>query len=252
MTVITISRQLGTHGEEIASRVAQALQLRLIDAATINRAAQRAGVPQMALAELEHEGERGLANQMLKALRTMPSLRSSVSFAVPVATEESAAAPSISPLTIPFAGLFSPTVPPISASLESYVRMVGLVIRGLAHEGNVLLVGRGAQVLLKNHPGALHVQIVAPLVYRVHVVMERTELDRRAAQSRVRASDRARFDYLRRYHDVDWLDPTLYHLVLNTGRMSIAMAADLIIAAQQAASQRADSNEVGETNEEHV
>lgn len=252
MAVITISRQLGTHGEEIASRVAQALQLRLIDAATINQAAQRAGVPQMALAELEHEGERGLANQMLKALRTMPNLRGGVSFGVPAATEERAATPSISPLTIPFAGLFSPTVPPISASLESYVRMVGLVIRGLAHEGNVMLVGRGAQVLLRNHPGALHVQIVAPLAHRVRVVIERTELDRRAAQSRVRASDRARFDYLRRYHDVDWLDPTLYHLVLNTGRMSIATAADLIIAAQQATFQRADPNDVDETHEEHA
>jgi hypothetical protein len=201
---------------------------------------------------LEHEGERGLANQMLKALRTMPSLRGGVSFGVLAATEESAATPKISPLTIPFAGLFSPTVPPISASLESYVRMVGLVIRGLAHEGNVMLVGRGAQVLLRNHPGALHVQIVAPLAHRVRVVMERTEMDRRAAQSRVRASDRARFDYLRRYHDVDWLDPTLYHLVLNTGRMSIATAADLIIAAQQAAFQRADPKDVGETHEEHA
>jgi cytidylate kinase len=77
-------------------------------------------------------------------------------------------------------------------------------------------------------------------------------LDRRAAQSRVRASDRARFDYLRRYHDADWLDPTLYHLVLNTGRMSIAAAADLIIAAQQAAFQQADPIDVAETNEEHV
>jgi cytidylate kinase len=252
MTVITISRQLGAHGEEIASRVAQALQLRLIDAATIHQAAQRAGVPQMALAELEHEGERGLANQMLKALRTMPSLRSSISFVTPSATEEGAATPSISPLTIPFAGLFSPTVPPISASLESYVRMVGLVIRGLAHEGDVMLVGRGAQVLLRNHPGALHAQIVAPLAYRIRIVMERIELDRRAAQSRVRASDRARFDYLRRYHDVDWLDPTLYHLVLNTGRLSIATAADLIIAAQQTAFQRVDPSNVGETSEEHV
>jgi cytidylate kinase len=252
MTVITISRQLGTHGEEIATRVAQALQLRLIDAGTISRAAQRAGVPEMALAELEHEGERGLANQMLKALRTMPSLRSGISFATPTVGEESATTSSIPPLTIPFSGLFSPTVPPISASLESYVRMVGLVIRGLAHEGDVLLVGRGAQVLLRNHPGALHFQIVAPLAYRTRVVMERFGLDRRAAQVRVRANDRARFDYVRRYHDVEWLDPTLYHLVINTGRVSIDTAADLIIAAQQAALPPTDQKDVGERNEEPV
>jgi cytidylate kinase len=237
MTVITLSRQLGSHGEEIAAGVAQALNLRLIDAATINQAAQRAGVPRIALAELEHEGERSLANQVLKALRTMPDLRS-----IPPFPEPPLGTPTeyqrFSTMTIPFAGLFSPTVPPISASLEGYVRMVGLVIRGLAREGNVLILGRGGQVLLKNHPGALHIQTVAPRIHRVEVIMARLGLSKRDAQNRIRASDRARFDYLRRYHNADWLDSTLYDFVVNTGRMTLATAVDLIIAAQQAVEQR--------------
>jgi cytidylate kinase len=254
MTVITISRQLGSHGEEIATRVSDALGLRLIDADTIHRAAQRAGVPQMALAELRREGEHGLANQVLKALQAMPSLQNP--YPLPPQSSEFEAnaratpddAPSLelsggevesgypgrSGLTLPFTGLFSPTVPPISASLEEYVRMVGLVIRGLAHEGNVLIIGRGSQALLRNHPVALHVQIVAPLTYRVKVVMAREGLNKRAAQNRVRASDRARFDYVRRYHDSDWLDSSLYHLVINTGRVPLVVAVDLIIAAKRA------------------
>jgi cytidylate kinase len=231
MTVITISRQLGSHGAEIACGVAQALHLRLIDAGTINQAARRAGVPQVALAELEHEGERGLASQMLKALRIMPS---TVPLGVLPGDEDEVTYAEQSGRAIPFGGLFSPLVPPISASLESYVRMVGLVVRGLAHEGNVLIVGRGGQMLLRKHPKAVHIQIVAPLAYRTMVVMERQGLDRRAAQNRVRASDRARFDYLRRYHDADWLDPTLYHLVINSARLSVATAIDLIVATQRA------------------
>ncbi len=239
MTVITVSRQLGSHGEEIAIQVARALDLRLIDAETINQAAQRAGVPRIALAELEHEGERGLANQVLKALRTMPNLRSVSSFpgAQPGAGDRTYL--ETSTVTIPFTGLFSPAVPPISASLEGYVRMVGLVIRGLAHEGKVLILGRGGQVLLRNHPGALHVQTVAPQAYRVEVVMTRLGLNRRDARNRVRASDRARFDYLRRYHDADWLDPTLYDLVINASRLPIAVAVDLIIATQRTTAQSA-------------
>jgi cytidylate kinase len=254
MTVITISRQLGSDGEEIATKVAETLGLRLIDAETIHRAAQSAGVPQMALAELRSEGEHGLANQVLKALRAMPSLQNP--YAVPLQSaafedREQAApegtAPSSSPggetesaypglagLTLPFTGLFSPTVPPISASLEEYVRMVGLVIRGLAREGNVLIIGRGGQILLKNHPDALHVQTVAPLAYRVKLIMAREKLNKRAAQNRLRASDRARFDYVRRYHDADWLDSSLYHLVINTGRVPVATATELIIAAARA------------------
>jgi hypothetical protein len=209
----------------------------LIDAETINQAAHRAGVPRVALAELEHEGERGLANQVLKALRTMPLLRSTSSSTESVAGEREPAYRSFTSVTIPFTGLFSPTVPPISASLEGYVRMVGLVIRGLAHEGNVLVLGRGGQVLLRTHPGALHVQTVAPFDHRVEEIMARHTLPKRAAQNRVRASDRARFDYLSRYHVADWLDSTLYHLVLNSDRLTVATATDLIIAAQRAIQQ---------------
>jgi cytidylate kinase len=114
--------------------------------------------------------------------------------------------------------------------------MVDLVIRGLAQEGNVLIFGRGSQVLLRNHPNALHAQVVAPRAYRVQILMERLSLDKRSAQNRLRASDRARADYVRRYHDANWLDPTLYHLTINTGRIPLASAVDLIIAAHKAIS----------------
>jgi cytidylate kinase len=234
MTVITLSRQMGSYGEEIASSVAQALGLRLIDAATINQAAQRAGVPKVALDELEHEGERGLVNQMLKALRTMPGLPSVSPSGGAPAAEAGPVEPESSGLPMPFAGLFSPAARPISASIDSYVRVVGMVVRGLARQGNVLFLGRGGQVLLRNHPTAMHIQVVAPQPLRVEVVMSRLGLSKREALSRVRASDRARSDHLRRYHDADWLDPTLYDLVVNTGRVSVATAVDLIIAVQRA------------------
>ena len=229
MTVITVSRQLGSHGHEIAAGVAQRLGLRLVDAATINQAAERAGVPQVALAELQHEGERGVANQVLKALRTMPS---TVPYAVSSGGDRGESR--VEGMTIlPFTGLFSPLARPISASLDGYVRMVGLVIRGLAQEGNVLIAGRGGQILLRNHPQALHVQIVAPLAFRTEAMVGRLGRDKRAVQNQIRASDRARFDYLRRYHNADWLDSTLYHMVLNTGKVPIETAMDLIVDAQR-------------------
>jgi cytidylate kinase len=247
MTVITVSRQLGSLGGDIASNVAQELGLRLIDAETINRAAERAGVPRIALAELESEGERGLAGRVLNAMRAMPLLPSTSSRTT---TSGDVASPRTSTTTFPFGGLFSPTVPPISSSLEGYVRMVGLVIRGLAHEGNVLILGRGGQILLKNYPGALHVQTVAPFAQRVEVVMSRFGLSERDAQQRVRSSDRARFDYIRRYHDVDWLDPTLYHLVLNTASLPAPAAAKLMVTAQQAVDQKAQDTDTEKTSDE--
>jgi cytidylate kinase len=246
MTVITVSRQLGSIGGDIASSVAQELGLRLIDAETINQAAERAGVPRIALAELETEGGRSLAGRVLTAMRAMPLLQSGRSRP---AGPGDVASPRTS-TTFPFTGLFSPTVPPISSSLEGYVRMVGLVIRGLAHEGNVLILGRGGQMLLRDYAGALHVQTVAPFVNRVEVVVSRYGLSERDAQQRVRASDRARFDYLRRYHDVDWLDPTLYHLVLNTASLPAASAVKLIVAAQKAVDQAESNADAEESSDE--
>ncbi|MFC2029918.1 AAA family ATPase [Chloroflexota bacterium] len=244
MTVITLSRQLGGCGEEIAAGVAKKRSLRLVDVATINQAAERAGVPTEALVALGHEGERGLANRVLTALRTMPSLQSMTSMSPARSGDTDATSVEQSAMTMPFSGFFSPTAPPISASLESYVHMVGLVVRGLASEGDVLIVGRGGQVLLKNHPSAFHVQIVAPSAFRIRVVNQRLGLDKKAAQNRVRDSDRARSDYLRRYHDVNWLDSTLYHLVINTGRVSMDLAMDLVISGSRAVAQSGDGTGV--------
>ncbi len=226
MAVITLSRQLGSHGEEIATLVAKELGLRLIDAETINRAAQKAGVPQIALAELESETQRSLTNRMLNALRAMPGLTPP--------SEAGALYPELPGTTLPFTGLFSPTVPPLSSWLDGYVRMVGLVIQGLARQGNVLILGRGGQVLLRNAPAVLHVQTVAPPNYRIAVVMRRHELSKRDAQNRIRTSDRARFDYVRRDHDADWLDARLYHLTINTGCVPVPVAVDLVVATQKA------------------
>jgi cytidylate kinase len=226
MTIVTISRQLGSAGNEIAAGVAEAISLRFIDREMINRAAHGAGVPKMALHEMEYEGQRTLVEHVLDILRQMPPIPD------PPETAQREAA---TLLSVHFGGIFSPTLRPMStAIMDDYVRMVGMVIRDLAREGEVIIVGRGSQVLLKDHPTALHVQIIAPFWHRVRTVMEREGLERRAVVSQVRISDRARADYLRRYHNVNWLDPQLYDLVINTAKVPIETAVGLIVEASRA------------------
>jgi cytidylate kinase len=218
MTVITLSRQMGSLGDEIAVEVAQRLGLRLVDQEVINRAALESGVPRVALEELGYEGQRNVAQQVLKAMRAMPLIPTASH-----ADREDASLP------LPFGGLLSPTAPPISASIEQYVHMVGLVVRNLAREGEVLIAGRGGQILLAKEPKTLHLQIVAPEPIRREWVMARFKINYREASLRVRASDRARADYIRRYHNADWLDPCLYHLVINTGQIPVAVASEMIV-----------------------
>jgi len=225
MTIVTISRQLGSGGNEIAAGVAEALGLRFIDREIINRAAHEAGVPKIALQEMEYEGQRTLVEQVLDILRQMPPVPN---------PPETARREAATPLSAHFGGIFSPTLRPMNTAMDDYVRMVGMVIRDLAREGGVIIVGRGSQVLLKDHPAALHVQLIAPFWHRVKIVMEREGLERRAALGRVRTSDQARAGYLRRYHNVNWLNPQLYDLIINTAKVPVEVAVRLIVEASRA------------------
>jgi cytidylate kinase len=56
---------------------------------------------------------------------------------------------------------------------------------------------------------------------------------RRAALDLIEASDSASADYLKRFYGVDWSDPMRYHILLNSAKLSIEQAANLIIAAAQ-------------------
>jgi len=222
MAIVTLSRQLGAGGSEVASGVAKALGLRVVDREAIERAAGQAGVPEIALHELGYEGQRSLVQRMLDSLQTSPAIPSIVEmqrreFGTPVGMPR---------------GIFTPARPLLSAAMEEYVHMVGMVVQNIAKEGNVLIVGRASQVLLKDQPEALHVQIVAPLSHRVEKLMRAEGLTQVQARKRVLAADRARADYLQRYYGVGWLDPQLYDLVINTGRLSIQTAVQLVVLAQ--------------------
>lgn len=221
MPIVTLSRQLGSGGDAIALEVAQALGLRMVDRRVINQAAIGAGVPRGAMEELEYEGRRGLVERMLNVVYGMP--------AIPTTLEPSSR--DVSAASTMFGGFLSPLHPPMSLSMREYVRVVGMVIRDLARDGNVVIVGRGGQVVLQDMPGVLHVQVVASFARRVTTLMAREGIDRREATARLRANDRARADYLQRYHGINWRDAMLYDLILNTDNLPLSVAVAAIVGA---------------------
>ena len=220
MGVITVSRQLGSQGCAIASEVAERLGYRLVDREIIHRAARKAGVPQIALQEIAYDGRRDVADRILQAVNALPPVPS---------TAETWRREMEAPTKQPFGGFFSPAVPSFAVTLKDYVEMVGIIVRDLAAQGDVVVAGRGGQSLLRGTPNVLHVQIVAPVEQRVAVVAAREGIAEDEALSKVRASDEARKDYLRRYHGVLWLDPLLYDLVINTLKVPASLAATTIV-----------------------
>jgi cytidylate kinase len=183
-------------------------------------------VPEVALQEIEYEGQRSIIERILNSMKSMPP--------IPPTPEASLREPAAY-LPLPFGGILSPAIPPFAATMDDYVQMVGLVIRDLAKSGDLVIVGRGSQVLLRHLPQTFHLQVVAPFEKRVEMIMEREGLGHREAIARVKASDQSRREYLRRYHGVEWLEPTLYHLVINTGKITIPLVVELVVAAQREA-----------------
>src|SRR5688572_22659758 len=92
----------------------------------------------------------------------------------------------------------------------------------LALKGNVLIRGWGATLLLRSVPHVPCVQVCAPLELRVQRLMERLETDDESlARREIEADDAARATRMGEHFNVEWGDPTLYDLTLNTERIPI-------------------------------
>lgn len=213
--ILTVSRQLGSNGETIARSVAATLGLTVVDRDTIHASALQAGIPADLLQRLMYVGPRKVADDIIQPLGSV--------------TPEVAVTAAGNPLL----GVYAPPVSMDAISLQDAAKAVGEIIKGIAARGNVMIIGQGGQALLQDQPKVCHVLFVAPLELRVANVAAWQNLSVREARRRVRSADESRSDYLARYHGVRWLDPLLYHLVINAGLVAPADAAELVVAAAQ-------------------
>jgi cytidylate kinase len=114
-----------------------------------------------------------------------------------------------------------------------YLDLITSVVLEQAAEGQAMIVGRGGQMILRGRPGVLHVQVMAKFETRVYNIIQREGVKWREAAYRVRQADEQRAGYLRRFYNVDWLDSSLYDLVVNTDQLTTDVAVNLIAAASR-------------------
>jgi cytidylate kinase len=224
--VITVSRQLGSGGSYIATAAAEALGYRYLDREILQRAAEAAGFPdeQMVEALARREKIPGYLDRMLDALGRMSAVPS-----VPSATlREGQAYVEIMDAMLTTEVVESQKRQHVA---EGYQELVRNAILNFAETGKAVIVGRGGQVILRERRDALHVRVVASVSTRVRNLMARHEISEDEAAAQIRESDRDRARYLKRYHGVDWNDPQLYHLVLNTDYVAVPLGEHLIVEA---------------------
>jgi cytidylate kinase len=108
----------------------------------------------------------------------------------------------------------------IPQTVETMLKLAGL--------GNVILIGRGSNVITAQLPRVLHVRLVAPLEKRVAHAHQFYQMTENEAHKFCLSQDRARERYLKKYFNADINDPLLYHLIVNTGLVGYDEAAKLI------------------------
>jgi cytidylate kinase len=117
----------------------------------------------------------------------------------------------------------------LSTDRQQFAIYTAEEVYALAERGNVILRGWGATMLLRPVSHVLRVRVTRPFEQRVHWVMDSLGTDdREFAESEVRRSDAAHATRMHATFGVTWGDPLLYDLVVNTERLSIDSAAELI------------------------
>jgi hypothetical protein len=99
------------------------------------------------------------------------------------------------------------------------VRSTADTILRLAELGNVIVIGRGANIITRKLDYVFHVRLVGSFERRVANVRGREGLSLKAARGFVRREDRGRERYLKKYFLKDINDPLLYHMTINTDLM---------------------------------
>jgi CMP/dCMP kinase len=215
--VITISRQFGSGGDEIANRVCEALRYQQFDKRQIAQAALEVGLSEHEVFDYSEENHRvrSFLDRLLNRSTPIASVRIWHETASGTrATEE------------------------VKLSEDAVLSLVQKAIRSAYRLGNFVIVGRGGQVILRNYREVLHVRIISAEEDRIQLVKEQIKQQRqeftadiearREAQDIIAERDAASQDYIRRFYDAQWDDAQLYHLTINTSRVGIDQAVDVI------------------------
>ena len=109
-------------------------------------------------------------------------------------------------------------------------RFTAQEILELALKGNVLIRGWGATYLLKSVPHVICVRICAPMLFRERVLIERLGVGiAENARREIERSDAAHNGTMQRLFGIDWEDPSLYAIVLNTARVPVEDCVEHIV-----------------------
>ncbi len=112
---------------------------------------------------------------------------------------------------------------------QSYLELLEAVVYEVARRGEGIIIGHGAQFLLRDFGCALHVRLYSSEEIRLETLLASHKISRDAAGKTIRADDSGKRGFMHYAFDMDWDDPALYDLIINKDKLGIEIAGDLLI-----------------------
>lgn len=197
MAVITISRQYGAGGKSLGKMIANALDYTFADSDIIQQIAKEANVSPHWVESFEKEA----GTKLSRVISSMVSQR----WVDRILKDER--------------GYLDERI---------YLDYLVLIVAKMADEGDVVMLGRGSQYILNDHPDAFHVLLINELEHRIKFIVDRYNVSEKQASRIVNNEDKRRLNLYRRLGKEDYDSPKLYHLVINMNRFSLEQASALI------------------------
>jgi hypothetical protein len=182
--IITIEREYGCGGGEIAQLVAKRLGWKLWDQSLTEEIARLARCPS-AIIEDREERTDPLYYRLFKSF-----LRGSY--------EGSINAPKLN-----------------LVDSETILAITRKVVEYAAKHGQGVIVGRGSQQFLRDRHDVLRVFLYAPRESKIRRLVARGKTEKEA-QELIDTVDGERADFIQRYFKVEWPDRAIYHAMINT------------------------------------
>ena len=182
--IITIEREYGSGGGEIAQLLASQLRWKLWDTLLTEEIARLANCPK-AVVEVREERRDPLYYRLFKSF-----LRGSYEGSI-----------NANRLNL--------------VDSETILKMTRRVVERVAEQGSGVIVGRGSQQFLRSRPDTLRFFLYAPREDKVRRLLARGKSEDEA-EYLVDTVDRERADFIQKYFLVEWPDRAIYHAMLNT------------------------------------
>lgn len=194
--VITIARGFGSGGKEIATKLAQELQIPCYERQILTMASQMSGIDESEFVSVDEKLHGSYFTKLLKS--------------------------------VPYSTVVEPSEKDFVSDINLY-NIQAEIIRNLAKTESCIIVGKCADYVLRQYSNVISIYIEAPRHACVVSIMNKMNVSEERAHQLIKKTDKYRSNYYKYYTGgKDWTNPINYHLVLNSDRIGREDCVNLI------------------------